>query len=121
MADLYDTLSPSDQTNVRNALFAFLGSGASQCTTVDVSGITGPNNLTDASTRAAAIDCFQTVRGVGQSGVGVLDQATYTALVGWWAALPMWQKIALVGGGLAAVGGIAWLLTHQKKRKRLTA
>ena len=115
MADLYASLSPTAQADVRTALFGFLANGAAQCPTIDVSGIKSPDDLNDAGNRALAVDCFQTVRNVG-AAAGVLDQATYSALVGWWTALPMWQKGAIIGGAVGTVGLIVYLARRKPKR-----
>lgn len=77
--DYYDTLSATQQSAFRQTLFNRLSSSA--CPGVDISSITTPDQLTDPSTRAVAVDCFQTANAVG-TNAGVLDQATYNAVMG---------------------------------------
>lgn len=113
MSDLYDTLSPAAQATVRTKLYASMLN--KPCPTVDTTGITGPDSLNDAGNRAMAVDCFQTGTPLKGATVGMLDQPTYTALVGWFPALPLWQKMA----GGAAIVGIGWFgYSHLKKRRR---
>jgi hypothetical protein len=118
MPDVYASLSPTAQTEVRARLFAVVQSNP--CPTVDLAGITTAAALADAGTRALAVDCFQASQQNLSSPAGVLDQATYSALVGWWPALPMWEKGAVVaGGGLAAY--LAYRGIKRMKRTRRLA
>ncbi len=117
MADIYATLSPADQMTVRSKLLAVVQS--KPCPNVDVSGITTVDSLTDAVNRGIAVDCFQQAHKVG-AVAGVLDQATYSALVGWWPARPLWQKAAIVGGGVAAVAVGYHLMSKRSHRRRLS-
>ncbi len=117
MADIYATLSPADQMTVRSKLLAVVQS--KPCPNVDVSGITTVDSLTDAGNRGIAVDCFQQAHKVG-AAAGVLDQATYSALVGWWPARPLWQKAAIVGGGVAAVAVGYHLMSKRSHRRRLS-
>lgn len=113
MSDLYDTLSPSAQATVRAKLLAVVQS--KPCPAVDTTAITNADSMSDAGNRAMAIDCFQTSHAVKGGVAGVLDQTTYSALVGWWPALPLWQKV--VGG--VAVGGLGWFgFKHLSKKRR---
>ncbi len=118
MADVYDTLSSADQSTVRTKLYAAVA--AKPCPTVDTSGVTSPDTLADAGTRALAIDCFQQSQVGLNATPGVLDQATYSALVGWWPALSLWQKGAVVGGsGLAAYLAYRGAKSISRKHRRL--
>ena len=115
--DVYSNLSPADQATVRTKLFAIVA--AKPCPTVDLSGITSADSLIDAGTRALAVDCFQASQNLS-SPIGVLDQATYSALVGWWPALPLWQKGAVVGGsGLAIYLAYRGAKSISRKHRRL--
>lgn len=115
--DLYDTLSPTDQATVRTKLFAVVASAP--CPTVDTTGITSAASLADAGTRALAVDCFQMTQPALKASGGVFDQATYSALVGWWPALPLWQKGAVVAGGAGAVYLAYCGVKKMKKARRL--
>jgi hypothetical protein len=117
MADIYDTLNATDQATVRSKLLAVVQS--KPCPNVDVTGITTVDSLTDAGNRGIAIDCFQQAHKVG-AVAGALDQATYSALVGWWPARPLWQKAAIVGGGVAAVAVGYHFATKRSRRRRLS-
>jgi hypothetical protein len=120
MADVYTSLSPADQLTVRSKLFAVVSS--KPCPNVDTSSITSADTLNDAGNLALAVDCFQaTQAGLTSSPAGVLDQATYSALVGWWPALPTVQKVAVVGGGVAAVGLVWYGVKRAKKSRRRLA
>jgi hypothetical protein len=116
MADYYDQLSQADQGTFRATLFAVVGQAA--CPSVDMSGITNPNSLNDPANRAAAVDCAQTALQVGVSP-GVLDQATYNAIMrpGSNTAWSTGKKVAV---GAAAVGGavLLWWLLSSKPRPR---
>jgi hypothetical protein len=116
MADIYDTLTPADQATVRSKLLAVVQS--KPCPNVDVTGITTADSLTDVSNRGIAVDCFQQAHKVG-AVAGALDQATYSALVGWWPARPLWQKVALVAGGVTVVG-VTYHYATKRRRRRLS-
>jgi hypothetical protein len=117
MADLYDTLNATAQANVRAKLYAVVTS--KPCPNVDVSGIASADALTDAGSRGVAVDCFQQARGLTSSVAGVFDQATYTALVGWWPALPMGGKVLVAAGGVAVFGTGFYFATRKKRPRRL--
>jgi hypothetical protein len=120
MADLYDTLSPSDQATVRSKLLAIVQT--KPCPTVDTTALTSTDALNDPGNRALAVDCFQTTVKGFNGAAGVFDQATYSALVGWWPALPTWKKGAVVVGGVATAGLVFYGVKHHaKKRRRLRA
>lgn len=108
MADLYDSLTPDKQAAFRAALFAKISPAA--CPTVDVGGIDSPDALIDGSKRWAATDCYQSAHGIGAAGAGVLDEVTYQAIM---AAMPMWEKALLLGGGLF----VAWRLLRKKRAR----
>lgn len=100
--DIYASLTPAQQSAFRSALFASLNSNA--CPTVDVSSVTSADTLTDLSTRAVAVDCYQTQHGIG-AAAGVLDTATYNAIMG---VSPV-AKAGVSGGAIAL--GAAGVLT----------
>jgi hypothetical protein len=118
MADLYDHLSPAQQVAFRLKLAGQID--PAKCPTVDLAGIAGADSLADPSNRGIAIDCFQqsVPGGVGSSGPGVLDQATYQAIMsggaGGWGSLPGWEKAAIVAAGIFA----ALSLFRKKGRSR---
>jgi hypothetical protein len=102
MADLYDRLTPAQQAAFRVKLAGQISAAA--CPAVDLTGVAGADSLADVSDRAMAVDCFQQAKRVGSAGAGVLDQATYNAVMsggsgaGSWETLPTWEKFALIGG-----------------------
>lgn len=111
MSDVYDTLSTDNQAVVRNRLFAFVYSSPN-CAGVDLSTLTTPASLADPGNRSLAVDCFQVANNVGQMGAGVLDSATYNALMATGKApLSMGEKI-----GLFAVAGLVgyWVLKGKR-------
>lgn len=121
MADLYDHLTPAQQSAFRIKLAGQLD--PAKCPTVDLTGVSGADSLADSSNRGIAIDCFQqsVPGGVGSSGPGVLDQATYNAVMsggsgGWWGSLPGWEKFAIVGGGAFALLAI-FRKKHRGRRR----
>ena len=93
--DVYASLTSAQQSALRSALFSKINQNA--CPTVDVSSVTSPASLTDLPTLGIAVDCYQTIHGVGNSGAGVLDMATYNAIMG----------SAPSGGGVSAAGVVA--------------
>jgi hypothetical protein len=107
MADYYDSLSTDQQAAFRAALYAKIS--PAMCPTVDVGGINAADTLTDAGTRGAAIDCYQTAHNVG-AAAGVLDAQTYAAVMG---GMPLWEKALLVAGGIF----VAMKLFRRKRRK----
>jgi hypothetical protein len=112
MADYYDTLSNAAQADVRSRLWYAIQ--AHDCPEVDTSPIHSAEDLIDPANRGLAVDCFQHANpGVG-TYAGVLDQKTYVALVGWWTAQPMLEKM-LIGGGVLAV---AWMWLKKRRRRR---
>jgi len=113
--DIYSTLDADDQLAVRTKLFAVVQT--KPCPTIDTSSITTADSLLDAGNLALAVDCFQQSQKLANSAPGVLDQATYSALVGWWPALPLWQKGAVVIGGAGAVY-LTWRGVKSMKRAR---
>lgn len=76
--DVYNSLSSAQQSALRDQLFGSVTQSA--CSSVDLSGITSADSLTDAGNRAAAVDCYQSINHVG-SAAGVLDQATYSSIM----------------------------------------
>jgi hypothetical protein len=111
MADLYDSLSPAAQASFRAALFARVSQDA--CPTVDLAGITTADSLMDAGDRGMAIDCFQTINHVGSGGVGVLDQATYQAVMGTSGSTVL-KALAI---GAAVIVGLR-MLGNKRRRRR---
>jgi hypothetical protein len=114
--DFYSTLTPAQQTAFNSALYAAIS--ASACPSVDLTGITSAAGLTDAGNRGAAVDCYQTANSVGSSGPGVLDQATYTSVMGGGGSTttPSKMKWWLIGGGVVLAGGVIWAVTRKKRR-----
>jgi|HubBroStandDraft_2_1064218.scaffolds.fasta_scaffold00039_49 hypothetical protein len=88
--DVYSALSSAQQAAVNSALYAYVVQGYGGCPQVfqngmaDVTsaGITSAAALSDANTRAAAVDCYQTALNLQPASLGVLDLATYRSLVG---------------------------------------
>jgi hypothetical protein len=117
MADVYDTLSPTDQATVRTKLFALVSTNP--CPTVDTSSIKSADALVDPADRGLAVDCFQIAKGLPTGGV--FDQKTYSTLVGWWPSRTKFEKGAVIAGGVGAVA-LAWYgIRHAKKKRRLKA
>jgi len=86
--DVYSALSSAQQSAVQSALYAYVSQSPSPCPTVSLTGINGASDLADAGNRSIAVDCFQTGYNIkngtqlgAANGSGVLDAATYTAIV----------------------------------------
>ncbi len=109
MADLYASLTPAQQATFRSKLYSVLE--PSGCPNVDVSSVTSADTLTDAGNRGIAIDCVQQRLKVGSSGPGVLDQATYSAIMH--LGLSMAEKVVL-----GAVGILGLTLIFGRRRGR---
>jgi hypothetical protein len=116
MADLYDTLSASDQASFRARLFAHVSQQS--CPTVDLSGIASAEQLVDAGNRAMAVDCFQeTMNLPAAGGAGVVDQTTLAAIQSA-GAVPFWEKAALVLAGTFVFLQLAKSMRRGKRRRR---
>jgi hypothetical protein len=112
MADLYDTLTADQQAAFRAKLFPQINQ--STCPSVDLTGISSADSLSDAGNRAMAIDCFQVIHSLKSAGgPGVLDQTTYNAIMG---ATPM--STWLLVGVLGAVAVVALTYGAHRQRRR---
>jgi hypothetical protein len=106
--DFYDTLSTAQQTGFRSALFAQISVG--KCPGIDFTSLQSADGLIDPGNRSAATGCFQFANAVGSSP-GILDQATYSAVM---ANSPQGAALTTasmggISGGSLAVAGVALL------------